>query len=117
MQVFEFCCHFKWEVEDMLSKCANPACSAPFRDLSQGKLFLVETETPSHQARAGSRRPIRHLQRYWLCDHCFPLYTLVAENKQGVTTVPLSPLQDRKTPIALRPGENGSPMSKTIVGA
>ena len=28
----------------MLHKCANPACPVPFRKLSQGKLFLVETE-------------------------------------------------------------------------
>ena len=28
----------------MLHKCANPACLIPFRKLSQGKLFLVETE-------------------------------------------------------------------------
>jgi hypothetical protein len=28
----------------VLHKCANPACPIPFRKLSQGKLFLVETE-------------------------------------------------------------------------
>ena len=28
----------------MLHKCANPACPIPFRKLSHGKLFLVETE-------------------------------------------------------------------------
>jgi len=32
------------EKAEMLSKCANPPCSASFRYFRQGKLFRVDTE-------------------------------------------------------------------------
>src|SRR5947209_19080489 len=38
----------------MLSKCANPACSAQFRYLHDGKVFRVDLEE-----RAAGRTPVR----------------------------------------------------------
>jgi hypothetical protein len=79
----------------MLSHCANPQCSKPFLRLGQGRLFLVETECvaklgeltapPSPYAR---RQP-RRVERYWLCDQCAQLWTLVHDPHQGIVLLPL----------------------------
>ena len=80
----------------MLSHCANSRCSRPFLRLRQGKLFLVETElaaesreltTPSS---AQMRLQPRRVERYWLCDECAAVWTLVHDRKQGIVLVPLS---------------------------
>jgi hypothetical protein len=79
----------------MLSHCANPQCMKPFLRLRQGKLFLVETEfsgTPG-AVRAAPSRPMRlvprRVERYWLCDECSVVWTLVHELNQGIVLMPL----------------------------
>ncbi len=61
----------------MLSKCANPACSTPFRYLNQGKLFSIESAT-------SSSRTHRPFECYWLCENC--AQTLVIVMDQGIVT-------------------------------
>lgn len=79
----------------MLSHCANPQCSTPFLRLRQGKLFLVETEglaqagRPKSSASAQIRIPPRRVERYWLCDQCADVWTLVHELDQGIALMPL----------------------------
>jgi hypothetical protein len=77
----------------VLHKCANPACPNLFRSLSQGKLFLLETDysstTTSAVALTGRReRSPRRMERYWLCDGCSSLLTLTFERGRGMVTVP-----------------------------
>jgi len=58
----------------MLSKCASPACSNPFRYLHEGKLYLIESKASSD----GRERPTnakfasrsRALEFAWLCSSC-----------------------------------------------
>jgi hypothetical protein len=72
----------------MVSKCANPSCSAPFRFLHQGKVFRVETQPESpNQESLSPKKPARHLEFYWLCEHCASLMTL-AVSKDGVSIRP-----------------------------
>jgi len=75
----------------MLHKCANPACTVPFRSLREGKLFLAET-FPSNPGVAfeGSRRKLRQREHFWLCDACCAHFTLRFDNNLGMLTVPLS---------------------------
>jgi hypothetical protein len=77
----------------MLHKCANPACGGVFRSLSRGKLFLLETENAPVISDAGPanrrERPVRHVERYWLCDLCSPLLSLIFERGRGMVTIPL----------------------------
>ena len=79
----------------MLSHCANSQCSRPFLRLRQGKLFLVETEflANSRELTAPSshrmRQQARHVERYWLCDECAEVWTLVHDRKQGIVLVAL----------------------------
>ena len=97
----------------MLHKCANPACSNPFRRLSEGKLFQVETEylAQSSKQRREFRRPPR-VEHYWLCTECSSFLTLTFERGMGMITVPLPNLGVRKTVAAveqadLHPGQEG----------
>ena len=75
----------------MLHKCANPACLIPFRKLSKGKLFLVETEAiEGTELKRGNwrGRPSHRIEYYWLCDPCAFALTLSYEKGRGVVTVP-----------------------------
>ena len=74
----------------MLHKCANPACSTPFRSLREGKLFLAETfPTDLNSHFDGTRRKIRRREHFWLCDACSCHYTLRFDPNLGMLTVPL----------------------------
>ncbi|MBV8207674.1 MAG: hypothetical protein JO041_12840 [Acidobacteria bacterium] len=63
----------------MVSKCANPGCSATFRYLHDGKVFRVEFDT-----RGNARKP----EYFWLCGDCASLMT-IATDAQGITLVSL----------------------------
>lgn len=65
----------------MLSKCANPACTASFRYLHEGKVFRLERE---HSDDAQSHS----FEYFWLCALCANLFTVVFE-QQVVTVRPL----------------------------
>jgi hypothetical protein len=76
----------------MISKCANPACSAPFRYLRDGKLFRVNLDLleSATTAQNESDKPWHRLEHFWLCGRCAATMTLVAEKGRGVIAVPLS---------------------------
>jgi hypothetical protein len=81
-------------VRSMLRQCANPQCSKPFLRLREGKLFLVETRSlarardmavPTSRARYSPPQ----VERYWLCDECSVVWTLVDDAACGITLIPL----------------------------
>ncbi len=91
----------------MLYKCANPDCLSIFRRLSQGKLFVVETDNStvalSGITSANRRaRSARRLERYWLCDCCASLLTLSFKRGRGVVAVPLPAGNTRVPAVHLR---------------
>jgi hypothetical protein len=71
----------------MLSKCANPACSTPFRYLRDGKLF--EIDITSTDTTADAKKSSRRIEFFWLCGDCSTELTLVKDHEQGVRTVPI----------------------------
>ena len=71
----------------MVSKCANPDCSATFHYLRDGKLFQLEVGTPTGPQLV-SRKPHK-LEHFWLCGECAPLLTLAVEPGGRVVTVPV----------------------------
>ena len=81
--------------ELVLSHCANSQCSRPFLRLRQGKLFLVETESVANPgegtvAPSPTTRPrARQVERYWLCNECAGVWTLVHDRHRGIVLVPL----------------------------
>lgn len=54
----------------MLAKCANPACSAGFRYLAQGRLFRLDADSTLMASRA------RATEYFWLCEGCSAGMTL-----------------------------------------
>ena|ERR1700733_1888874 len=68
----------------MLSKCANPLCSASFRYFHEGRLFRIEV--PSRSAEdVQTARPAAHVEFFWLCDRCTPQMTLQHDGRGNVS--------------------------------
>ncbi len=92
----------------MVSKCANPACSTPFRYLREGKLFQLYSESASRATgQEGTQHP-RHLEYFWLCGHCAATIKLEFERKDGEVVVRM-----RHTNEAPEPA--GSPAGKEVL--
>jgi hypothetical protein len=74
----------------MLSKCANPSCSASFFYLHEGKLF--RSDTPANQDAptqdTGMKKTSRRIEFFWLCADCAPKMTLRFKVGEGVTVQP-----------------------------
>lgn len=75
----------------MLRKCANPACTVPFRSLREGKLFLAEASSYGLDSTVeGHRKKIPRREHFWLCAACSEHFTLRFDTEQGMMTVPLT---------------------------
>jgi hypothetical protein len=77
----------------MVSKCANPECSAPFRYLRFGKLFRVEMQRDPSVSQAlepmfAPQKSARRAHFFWLCDGCSSKVKLVL-GKNGIAMEPL----------------------------
>lgn len=67
----------------MVSKCANPACSASFRYLHEGRIFSIYSVNPGRLP--DWRESGANIERYWLCPACARNMTLVL--RQGEVVV------------------------------
>lgn len=68
----------------MLEKCLNPACSAKFRSLRDGRVFVKEVDGDSHDSgRKHSHKPAY----FWLCGSCCRTMTVVAKDGSGVRLI------------------------------
>jgi hypothetical protein len=59
----------------MISKCANPQCSASFLRLSEGKLFQFEARQ-IFTLQEPSCQKGHQVAHYWLCRKCLVFMTL-----------------------------------------
>ena len=77
----------------MVSKCANPRCSAPFHYLRDGKVFqLTVNQDPKAEPKLVSgQRTAHHIEHFWLCGACAQTMTLVVEKGKGVVATPIKP--------------------------
>ena len=74
----------------MLRKCANPACTVPFRSLREGKLFIAEApQNVPDSLFDGLRKKTPRREHFWLCQACSNHFTLRFDVDQGMMTVPL----------------------------
>lgn len=73
----------------MLAKCSNPACSATFHYLHEGKLFPIELRSDSAIVASGTefRGTWLHSQCFWLCSSCSRVMTIEPDGKGGVGIV------------------------------
>lgn len=77
----------------MLSKCANPDCSARFRYFNQGRLFRIDTTSGFERRRAlgendSPQKPLRRIEFYWLCEGCARRMVLAYDKETGVSVRP-----------------------------
>jgi len=72
----------------MLSKCANPACSTPFRYLRDGKLFEIDS-TRQTEAKVEDKKTMRKVEFFWLCGDCSTELTVIDDHQKGVIIVPI----------------------------
>lgn len=63
----------------MVSKCANPNCSATF-DHQQGRLFRFP-KRPIEDGRPANTHSVQH---FWLCGNCYQTYSLEYHEDLGV---------------------------------
>jgi hypothetical protein len=72
----------------MVSKCANPDCSVPFRYFHTGQLFRVDTATGLDRRRSmgqdSSHKALRRLEFFWLCENCAGKLTLIFDKESGI---------------------------------
>lgn len=59
----------------MVSKCANPDCSAPFLYLHDGRIYALRSKS---QRESDVTDAVA--ERYWLCGNCSARLTLVLRN-------------------------------------
>jgi len=78
----------------VVSKCANPGCSATFRYFHVGKLFRLET-TAGFERRHSldddeyvTSKPRRRIMFYWLCENCASKMTLAFDKNTGISVHP-----------------------------
>ncbi len=85
----------------MLHKCANPACTAIFRYMREGKMFYVETEvfsTPDTARPHGERRKRCGGLSITGCVMSAAVHiTLTFDQHKGILTVPLPDGIGKKT--------------------
>ncbi len=77
----------------MLTKCANPNCSAQFLYLHEGKLFIVDRSNRMAggcaQAGAADGQPNDYFDYYWLCANCSRKMVVVSDKWVPPQVVPL----------------------------
>jgi len=75
----------------MLSKCASPGCSTPFRYLHEGKLYLIDRNAASVGCKLPGdlryARKSRGLEYVWLCSSCCSDLTIQVDDDHGVRVV------------------------------
>jgi hypothetical protein len=74
----------------MLSKCANPGCSARFLYLNRGKLFRITRESANahRENLLDNQQLTQRLEYFWLCSKCAGEMTLAFRKGVGIVPVP-----------------------------
>jgi hypothetical protein len=85
----------------MLSKCANPECSALFLYFHRGRLFRLETEGREDRRHhlgdeTGVSKPLRRIEFYWLCEDCAEKVTIAFDKVSGLS---VHPCPERPKPV------------------
>jgi hypothetical protein len=77
----------------MISKCANPACSAHFLYLHQGRVFrIMRNSADVRELQLGVDPTVRKNPQpefYWLCSACAMTMTIRYRKEGGVSVQPL----------------------------
>jgi hypothetical protein len=73
----------------MLSKCANPGCSAHFRYFHTGRLFRFDARDNFESIKRVIPKASRGVEFFWLCEICATQFTLISDAAQGTRVISL----------------------------
>jgi hypothetical protein len=71
----------------MVSKCANPDCTAGF-SYKEGQLLRFQVDRSESVAAPASAKPVRH---FWLCKCCSETYRLEYHKDRGLLLIARGP--------------------------
>jgi hypothetical protein len=80
----------------MVNNCANPKCAKPLHYLRDGRIFVFDVQD---RGTVGADGKIgHHLEHFWLCGQCSPLFQVEYEYASGVRLMPRRPSRMRVLP-------------------
>jgi len=71
----------------MVSKCANPLCSTPFRTLREGRLVVLHLRRPVLKG-TSAEADTKDFEPFWLCQECCDRFTLLVKPGRECVCVP-----------------------------
>jgi hypothetical protein len=71
----------------MVSKCANPLCSAPFRTLRKGRLVVLHLRQPVPRGTL-AEADVKDFEPFWLCEQCCDRFTLLVKPGRECVCIP-----------------------------
>ena len=74
----------------MLSKCANPLCSAPFLTLRKGRLIVLHLRQPLLEG-TFAKADVKDFEPFWLCEECCDRFTLLVKPGREYVCIPRPP--------------------------
>ena len=75
----------------MVSKCANPLCSAPFRTLRKGRLVVLHLRQPVPRGTL-AEADVKDFGPFWLCEECSDRFTLLVKPGRECVCIPKPPI-------------------------
>ena len=83
----------------MVIRCANPKCSLHFKYQYVGRVFRLRL-----YGRGRYRAPqdgATRVEYFWLCASCSSAFTLIFDERRGVSLAPFGDTRDRKRSVTL----------------
>lgn len=77
------------DIQEMLSKCSNPGCSAHFRYLHSGRLFRFDARNYAVAGNGANWEAPKKVEFFWLCEACSGKFTLISDGAAGARVVGL----------------------------
>jgi hypothetical protein len=77
----------------MVTNCANPKCSLPFKYLHEGTLFRLMLQATERGATRGRETRVEY---FWLSPSCSAAFTLVFDERRRVSLVPFGDTRNHK---------------------
>ena len=74
----------------MLSKCANPRCSAPFLTLRKERLVVLHLRQPLLKG-TSAEVDVKDFEPFWLCEKSCDRFTLLVKPGRECVCIPRPP--------------------------
>jgi len=83
----------------MVIRCANPKCSLPFKYRYVGRVFRLRLYGTGRHGAPQDRET--RVEYFWLCASCSSVFTLIFDERRGVSLAPFGDTRDRKRSVTL----------------